>query len=125
MFFYGFVLFYTQSQVLMLQYHISTTKHSTVHLFIWCVLLCVCCILHTITSTNVTISHINNQTFHRSLVYTVCSFVLVVFYTQPLVLKIQYHIPMTKHSTVPLFIRYLLLCVPCILHTNSCTKATI
>ena len=125
MFFYVFVVFYTQSLVLMLQYHISTTKHSIVHLFIRYVLLCVCCILHTITSTNVTISHINNQTFYRSLVYTVCSFVLVVFYTQPLVLKIQYHIPMTKHSTVPLFIRYLLLCVPCILHTNSCTKATI
>ena len=122
MFCYVFVVFYTQ---LLVPYLISITKHSTVPLFIQYVLLCVCCILHTITSTNVTISHINNQTFHRSLVYTVCSFVLVVFYTQPLVLKIQYHIPMTKHSTVPLFIRYLLLCVPCILHTNSCTKATI
>ena len=125
MFFYVFVVFYTQSLVLMLQYHISTTKHSIVHLFIRYVLLWVCFILHTIISTNVTISHINNQTFYRSLVYTVCSFVLVVFYTQPLVLKIQYHIPMTKHFTVPFFIRYLLLCVPCILHTNSCTKATI
>ena len=74
MFFYVFVLFYTQSLVLMLQYHISTTKHSTVPLFIRYVLLCVCCILHTITCTNVTISHLNNQTFYRSLVYTVCSF---------------------------------------------------
>ena len=58
MFCYVFVVFYTQSLVLMLQYHISTPKHSTVHLFIRYVLLCVCCILHTITSTNATISHI-------------------------------------------------------------------
>jgi hypothetical protein len=41
MFFYVFVVFYTQSLVLMLQYHISTTKHSTVPLFIRYVLLCV------------------------------------------------------------------------------------
>ena len=71
MLFYMFVVFYTQSLVLMVQYHISTTKHSTVPVFIRYVLLC---ILHTITSTNVTLSHINNQTFYRSLVYTVCSF---------------------------------------------------
>ena len=74
MFLYVFVVFYTQSLVLMLQYQISTTKHSTVPLFIWYVLLCLCCILHTITSTNVTISHITNQTLYRSLVYAVCSF---------------------------------------------------
>jgi hypothetical protein len=39
MFFYVFLVFYTQSLVLMLQYHISTTKHSTVQLFIQYVLL--------------------------------------------------------------------------------------
>ena len=74
MFFDVFVVFYTQSLVLKLQYHISTTKNSTVPLFILYILSCVCCILHTITSTNVTISHINNQTFYHSFVYTVCSF---------------------------------------------------
>ena len=73
MFLYVFVVFYTQSLVLMLQYQISTTKHSIVPLFIWYVLLCLCCILHTITCTNVTISHITNQTLYRSRVYTVCS----------------------------------------------------
>ena len=74
MFFYVFVVFYTQSLVLMLQYHISTTKHSTVPVFmlyvllhstvpvfILYVLLCVRCI-------NVTKSGINNQTFYRSRV---------------------------------------------------------
>ena len=81
MFFYVFVVFYTQSLALMLQYHISSTKHSTVPLFIRYVLLCACCILHTITSTNVTISHINNQTFYRSLVYTVCSFMCLLYFT--------------------------------------------
>jgi hypothetical protein len=182
MFLYVFVVFYTQSLVLMLQYQISTTKHSTVPLFIWYVLLCLCCILHTITCTNVTISHITNQTLYRSLVYTVCScmcfcilhtitstnvtishinnqtvyrscvytlcsfmsllyfthnhlysccnityqqlnilpipclygmflYVFVVFYTQSLVLMLQYHISTTKHSTVPLLIQYVLLCV--------------
>ena len=75
------VVFYTQSLVLMLQYHISTTKHSTVPLFIRYVLLCVCCILHTITCTNVTISHINNQTFYRSCVYTLCSFMSLLYFT--------------------------------------------
>jgi len=60
MFFYVFIVFYTQSLVRMLQYDISTTKHSTVPLFIRYVILCVRCIVHTITSTNVTISHINN-----------------------------------------------------------------
>jgi len=65
MFFYVFVVLYTKSLVLMLQYHILTTKHSTVPLFIWYVLLCVHCILHTITSNKVTISHINNQTLYR------------------------------------------------------------
>jgi hypothetical protein len=74
MFFHVRVVFYTQSLVLMLQYHISTTKHLSVPVFILYVLLCACCILHTIISTNVTISHINNQTFYCSLVYTVCSF---------------------------------------------------
>ena len=80
MFFYMFVVFYTQSLVLMLQYHISTTKHSTVPLFIRCVLLCLCCILPTITCTNVTISHINNQTFYCTLVYTVCSFICSLYF---------------------------------------------
>ena len=74
MFFYVFVVFNTQSLVLKLQYHISTTKHSTIPLFILYVLLCVRCILHTITGTNFTKSGINNQTFYRSRVYTVCSF---------------------------------------------------
>jgi hypothetical protein len=74
-------VFYTQSLVLMLQYHISTTKHATVPLFIRYVLLCVCCILHSITCTNVTISHINNQTFYRSCVYTVCSFICLLYFT--------------------------------------------
>ena len=143
----------------MLQYHISTTKHSTVPVFIryiilcllyfthnhlyycynityqqpnilpfpclYSTLFCVCCILHTITCTNVTISHINNQTFYRSRVYTVHYFVFVVLCTQSLVLLLQYHMSTTKHSTVPVFIRYVLVCVPCILHTNSCIKVTI
>jgi hypothetical protein len=81
MFLYVFVVFYTQSLVLILKYHISTTKHSTVPMFIQYVLLCVCCISHTITSTNVTISHINNQTFYCSLVYTVCSFMCLLYFT--------------------------------------------
>jgi hypothetical protein len=81
MLFYMFVVFYTQLLVLMLQYHISTTKHSTVPVFIRYVLLCVRCIVHTITSTNVTISHINHQTFYRSLVYTVCSFMCLLYFT--------------------------------------------
>ena len=81
MFFYVYVVFYPQSLVLMLQYHISTNKHSTVPLFMRHVLLYVRCILYTITSTNVTISHINNQTFYRSLVYTVCSFMSVLYFT--------------------------------------------
>ena len=68
MLFYVFLVFYTQSLVLMLQYHISTTKHSTVPLFKRCVLLCVRCNLHTLTGTNVTKSGINNQTFYRSRV---------------------------------------------------------
>jgi hypothetical protein len=68
MFFYMFVVFYTQSLVLMLQYHISTAKHSTIPLFRRYVLLCVRFILHTITGTNVTQSGINNQTFCRSRV---------------------------------------------------------
>ena len=110
MFLYVFIVFYTQSLVLMLQYHISTTKHSTVPLFMRYVLVCVHCILHTITSTNVTISHINNQTFYRSRVYTVHYFVFVVLYTQSLVILLQYHISTTKHSTVPVFIRHIILC---------------
>jgi hypothetical protein len=122
---YVFVLFNTQSLLLMIQYHISTTKHSTVHLFIQYVLLCVCCILHTITRTNATISHINNQTFYRSCVYTVHYVVLVVLYTQSLLLMIQYHISTTKHYTVHLFIQYVLLCVRCILHTITSTNVTI
>jgi hypothetical protein len=125
MFFYVFVVFYTQSLVLMLQYHISPTIHSTVPLFTQYVILSVCCILHTLTSTNVTISHINNQTFYHSLVYTVCTFMCVVFYTQSLILMLQYHISTTKHSTIHLFIRYVLLCVRCILHTITSTNVTI
>jgi hypothetical protein len=125
MFFYVFVVFYTHSLVVMIQYHISTIKHSSVPVFILYVLLCMCCILHTITCTNVTISHINNQTFYRSLVYTVYYFVFVVLYTQPLVLMLQYQVSTTKHSTVPLFIRYVLLCVCCILHTITSTNVTI
>ena len=81
MFFYVFVVFYTQSLALMLQYHISSTKHSTVPLFTRYVLLCVCCILHTITCTNVTISHIINQIFYRSRVYTVCFVVCLLYFT--------------------------------------------
>jgi hypothetical protein len=125
MFFYVFVVSYTQSLALMLQYHLSTTKNSTVPMFIRYVFLYVCCILHTITCTNVTISHINNQTFYHSRVYTVYHFMFVVLYTQALVLMLQYHISPTKHSTVPLFIRYVLLFVRCILHTTSCTNITI
>ena len=74
-------VFYTQSLVLMLQYHISTTKHSSVPVFILYVILCVCFILHTITCTNATISHNNNQTCYRSLVYTVCSFMCTLYFT--------------------------------------------
>ena len=126
MFFYVFVVFYTHLLALMLQYHISTTKHSTVPLFIRYVMLCVHCILHTITSTSVTISHINNQTFYLSHVYMVCSVMcLLNFYTQSLGLKSQYHISTTKHSTVPVFIRYVLLCACCILHTITSTNFTI
>ena len=172
-----FVALYSQSRVLMLQYHISTSKHATVPVFIRYVLLCVCCcilhtitctnvtishinnqtfyrsscllytqslvcsityqqpkilplcvsccILHTITSTNVTISHINNQTFYRSLVYTVCSFMFVVLYTQSLVLMLQYHLSTTKHSTVPVYIRYVLVSLCFILHTITSTNVTI
>ena len=119
------VVFYTQSLVLMLQYHISTTKHSTVPLFIRYVLLCVGCILHTITCTNVTISHINKNILPFPCLYGMFFHVFVVFYTQSLVLMLQYHISTTKHSTVPLFIRYVLLCVGCILHTITCTNVTI
>jgi hypothetical protein len=79
--FYVFVALYTQSPVLMLQYHILPTKHSTVPVFIRYVLLCVRCILHTITCTNVTISLINNQKFYRSHVYTVCSFICLLYFT--------------------------------------------
>ena len=126
MFFYVFVVFYTQSLVLMLQYHISTTNHSNVPLFIRYAILYVCCILHTITCTNVTKSHINNQTFYRSLVYMVCSVIcLLNFYTQSLVLKLQYYISTTNHSTVPLFIRYVLLSDRCILHTITSTNVAI
>ena len=160
MFCYVFVVFYTQSLVLMLQYHISTTKHSTVPVFIRCVLLCVhcilptitstdatishitnqtlyvpvfirydfvcaCCILHTITCTNVTISHLNNQKVCCSRAYTVYHFVFVVFCTQSLVLMLQDHISTIKHYSVPVFIRYVLLCICCILHTPTCTNVTI
>ena len=115
MFCYVFVLLYTQSLVLMLQYYISTTKHSSVPVFIRYITLCslycthnhlyccynityqqpnilpfpclygtlfgVRCIVHTITSTNVTISHINNQTFYRYRVYTVCYFMCMLYFT--------------------------------------------
>ena len=160
-FFHVFAVFYTQSLVLMLQYHISTNKHYIVFVFMRYVLLCVCCILHTIISTYVTISPINNQTFYCSLVYTVCSFmcllyfthnhlyqsynityqqpnilpflclycmffyVFVVFYTQSLVLMLQNQVSTTKHSTVPVFIRYVLSCACCILHTIISTNVTI
>ena len=94
--------------------------------FLYDISFCVRCILHTLTSTNVTILHINNQTCYRSLVYTVWFFnVFVVFYTQSIVLKLQYHMSKTKHSTVPVFIRYVLVCVPCILYTITSTKVTI
>ena len=81
-----------------------------VPLFIRYALLSDRCILHKITSTNVIISHINNQTFYCSRVYTVCSFMFVVFYPQSLVVMLQYHISTTKYSTVPMFIQYVLLC---------------
>ena len=111
MFLYLFVVFYTKSLALMLQYYISITKHSTVPVFIRYVLLCVPCILHTINITNVTISHITNQTLYRSLcLYGVFFYVFVIFYTQSLVLILQYHISTTKNSTVPVFIRYIILC---------------
>jgi hypothetical protein len=74
-------VFYTQSLLLMLQYHISTTKHSSVPVFILYVIVCVCFILHTITCTNATISHINNQTFYCSCLYTVCSFMCLLYFT--------------------------------------------
>ena len=125
MFFYVLVVLFTQSLALMLQYHISTTKHSTVPVCIRYVLLCVCSILHTITCTNVTISHINNQKVYRSHAYTVYHFVFVVFCTQSLVLMLKYHISTIKHSTVPVFIRYVLVCACCILHTTTCTNVTI
>ena len=120
-----FVALYTQSLVLMLQYDISLTKHYTVPFFIRCFLLCVRCILHAITCTNITISHINNQIFYRSRVYTVYHFVFVVFCTQSLVVMLQYHISTTKHSTVPVFIRHVLVSVCCILHKITCTNVTI
>ena len=81
MFCHVFVVFYTQLLVLMLQYHISTTKHYTVPVFIRYVLLCACCILHTITCTNVTISHINNQKVYCSRAYTVSSFMCLLYFT--------------------------------------------
>ena len=73
-------------------------------------LFCVRCIVHTITCTTATISHINNETFYRSRVYTVHYFVFLVLYTQYLVLLLHYHISTTKHSTVPVCIRYIILC---------------
>ena len=84
MFFYVFVVLYTQSLVLKLQHHISTTKQFTVPLFtqyIMLCVLCVCCILHTITCTKVTTSHLNNKTIYRSLVYTVCSVLCSLYLT--------------------------------------------
>ena len=127
MLFYMFVVFYTQSLVLMLQYHISTTKHSTVPLFIRYVLLFVRYILHTTSCNNITISHITNQPniLPFPCLYGMFFYVFVVFYTQSLVLMLQYHISTTKHSTVPLFIRYVLLFVRYILHTTSCNNITI
>ena len=81
MIYYVFSELFTHSLVLMLHYHILTTKHYTVPLFIRYVLVCVCFILHTITCANVTISHINNQAFYRSSVYTVCSFMRSLYFT--------------------------------------------
>ena len=77
-----------------------------------------CCIVHTITCTAATILHINNQTFYRSRVYTVHYFVFVVLYRQSLVLMLQYHISPTKYSTVPVFIRYIILCSLHCTHTH-------
>ena len=81
MFFYVFIVFYTHIPVLMLQYHISTTKHYSVPMFIWYVISCVPCIVHTIASIKVTISHIIIQTIYRSLVYTICSFMCSLYLT--------------------------------------------
>ena len=119
-----FVVFYTQSLVLLLQYHITTTKHATVPLYMRYVLLCVRCILHTFTCTNATISHNNNQTCYRSpCLYGMFFYVYVVFYPQSLVLMLHYHISTNKHSTIPLFIRHVLLYVRCILDTITSTNA--
>ena len=91
-----------------------------------CDRLSVRCFFHTIPCIKDTISHFNNQTFYRSRVYTVCPFMSsLYFYTQSSVLKLQYHVSTTKHSIVPVFILYVLLCVRCILHTNFCTNVTI
>ena len=125
MYFYVFVVFYTQLLVLMLQYHISTTKHSTVPLFKLYVLLCVCCIFHTITSTNVTISYINNQTFYRSLVYTVCSFMCSLYFTHNQ-WYYCYNITYQQPNILPFPCLYgTLFCVRCIVHTITCTNVTI
>jgi hypothetical protein len=111
MYFYVFVVLYTQT--------FYRSLVNTVCSFF------VCCILNTLTCTNAIISHINNQTFYRFRVYTVCSmfcYVFVVFYTQSLV---PYLISITKHSTVSLFIRYVLVCVCCIVHKITSTNVTI
>ena len=127
MFFYLFVVFYTQPVVLILQYHISQTKHSTVPVFILYVLLFVRYILHTTSCNNITISHITNQPniLPFPCLYGMFFYVFVVFYTQSLVLMLQYRISTTKHSTVPVYILYVLLCVCCILHTFTCSNDTI
>ena len=147
-----FVVLCTQSRVLLLQYHISTTKHSTIPVFIRYIILCslycthnhvyycynitheqlyilpfpclfgtlfcVRCFVHTITCTNATISHINKQTLNRSCVYTVHYVVFVILYTQSLVLMFQYYISTTKHSTVPVFIRYIIWCTLYCIHNH-------
>jgi hypothetical protein len=59
------------------------------------------------TQNNVPYKHGNGS---RSRVNTVHYFEYVVLYTQSLVLMLQYHISPTKHSTVPVFIRYIILC---------------
>ena len=100
MFFYVFVVSYTQLLVLMLQYHISTTKHSTVPMFTRYALLYVRCILHTTSCTNVTISHITNQPniLPFPCLYGMFFYVFVVFYTQPVVIILQYHISPTNQT---------------------------
>ena len=125
MFFYVLVVFYTQSLVLMLQYHILTIKHSTVPLFIRYVLLCVF-VLYTQSLVLMLQYHI--LTTKHSTVPLFIRYVLLcvfVFYTQSLALMLQYHISTTKHSSIPVFILHVILSDCLILHTSTCTNDTI